>query len=619
MHYAVDISQSLGATLTRNGCRFSVWAPEARTVEVHVVSPHEQLIPMTRQDKGYWDAEAPGIEAGARYFFRLDDEKERPDPASHYQPEGVHGPSEVVAASFDWTDTAWRGLPLQKYIIYELHVGTFTERGTFESAIERLPDLVDLGVTAIEILPVAQFPGSRNWGYDGVLPFAVQDSYGGPWGLKRLVDAAHGAGLAVILDVVYNHLGPEGNYLSDYGPYFTDRYRSPWGAALNFDGPGSDEVRRYFSENAMYWLTEFHVDALRLDAVHAMLDFSAGTFLEELAAVVEREAVELGRPAFLIAESDLNDARIVRTPEEHGFGLDAQWADDLHHALHVLLTGETQGYYQDFAGVAGQPGPLSFLAEALAEGVIYSGQYAPSRGRRHGNSFRGIPAHRLIVCTQNHDQVGNRALGDRLSTLVTPARLKLAAAVLLLSPYLPLIWMGEEYGETNPFLYFINHPDQELVKAVQQGRKAEFAAFMPQDQGEPPDPASEETFQRSKLNWGLAREGWHAELRDLYRQLIGLRKSIPALRNLSKDSLKIVVDEDRRTIVMQRWFGESQALVGLNFGEADAVVHVPAPDGVWCRAATSDDAATDALHVEGGRAELRLGPESFVLYLQEGV
>jgi maltooligosyltrehalose trehalohydrolase len=624
MQYAADISRPLGATWTRAGCEFRVWAPEAQAVEVRLVEPIEQSVPMTRDRLGYWLATASEVAPGAQYFYRLwkadsDAPIDRPDPASRHQPDGVHGPSKVTGAAFAWTDSAWRGIPLQKYILYELHIGAFTPEGTFDAAIARLPDLVDLGVTAIEIMPLAQFPGGRNWGYDGVLPFAVQDSYGGPDGLKRLVDAAHRAGLAVVLDVVYNHLGPEGNYLSDFGPYFTDRYRSPWGAAMNFDGPGSDEVRRYFIENAVYWLRDFHVDALRLDAVHAMLDFSAGTFLEEMAAVVAREAVELNRQVFLIAESDLNDARVVRTPEEHGFGLDAQWADDLHHALHALLTGERQGYYADFAGAAGQPPSVKLLAAAMRDGVIYQGQYAPARGRRHGNSFAGIPGHRLVVCSQNHDQVGNRMLGDRLSMLVSPARLKLAAAVVLLSPYLPLLFMGEEYGETNPFLYFISHSDPNLVRAVQQGRKEEFAAFMAGREGEPPDPAAAETFVRSKLNWDRARHSWHAELRELYQSLISLRKTVPALRNLSQESQEVTAFEDERIVAVHRWFGESHTLAVFNFGEQPAAVRVPAPGGTWCRAAASDDGAPDEITVDEGRAALRLTGGSFALYVRGGM
>jgi maltooligosyltrehalose trehalohydrolase len=617
MQYAADISRPLGASWTRAGCQFRVWAPNAQRVEVRVLDPEERLLPMNRDAVGYWLAEAGDVAPGTRYFYRLDAGQDRPDPASRHQPEGVHGPSKVVGAGFGWTDDAWRGIPLQKYIIYELQIGTFTAEGTFDGAIARLPDLVDLGVTAIEIMPVAQFPGERNWGYDGVLPFAVQDSYGGPDGLKRLVDAAHAAGLAVILDVVYNHLGPEGNYFSDFGPYFTDRYRSPWGAAMNFDGPGSDEVRRYFIENAVYWLRDFHIDALRLDAVHAMLDFSAGTFLEEMAGVVAREGIELNRQVFLIAESDLNDSRVVRTSEEHGFGLDAQWADDLHHALHVLLTGERQGYYEDFAGAAGHPPPLRLLAGALADGVLYQGQYAPARGRRHGNSFAGIPAHRLVVCAQNHDQVGNRMLGERLASLVSPARLKLAVAVVLLSPYLPLLFMGEEYGETAPFLYFISHTDPNLVKAVRQGRKEEFAAFMAQG-GEPPDPAAAETFERSKLNWQLAQHAWHADLRGFYKELIALRKTVPALRNLSKERQEVSAFEDERVLAVHRWFGESHALAVFNFGEEESVVRVSTPCGAWRRALNSGGSAAPELDAQDGRAEIRLNGESFALYMKGG-
>ncbi len=595
MQYGAETGRPLGATLIDGGCRFRVWAPAATSVEVHVVGSEERLVPLVRGAGGYWQADVPGCAAGTRYFYRLDGSTDRPDPASRYQPDGVHAASEVVDPAFRWTDEAWCGLPLQKYIIYELHAGAFTQSGTFDGVIERLPYLADLGVTALEIMPVAQFPGTRNWGYDGVFPFAVQNSYGGPAGLQRLVDAAHGAGLAVILDVVYNHLGPEGNYLADFGPYFTERYKSAWGAAMNFDGPGSDDVRRYFVENALVWLRDFHIDALRLDAVHAILDFSAETFLEELAAAVEREAVALGRPAYLIAESDLNDPRIVRTPEEHGFGLDALWADDLHHALHVLLTGERQGYYEDFAGAGALPAPLDYLALALRDGVAYSGQYAPGRGRRHGNSFAGIPAHRFVVCTQNHDQVGNRMLGERLSTLLSPQALQLAAAVLLLSPYLPLLFMGEEYGETNPFLYFVDHTDEALVEAVQKGRGEEFAAFMagsgqPGPAGGPPDPASEATFEQSRLNWERADEGWHTDLHRLYKELIALRKGVPALRHLSKAHLEVGAFDDERVLALHRWLGESRALALFNFATAPQRVAVSLPAGRWARAAGSDPA-----------------------------
>lgn len=624
MLHVADLTRPLGATLRPGGhCTFRVWAPHARRVEVHLLTPEERFLPMTQEPArneatGYWHATADHVTAGARYFFRLDGEKDRPDPASRCQPEGVHGPSRVVDPQFTWTDAGWFGLPLQQYVMYELHIGTFTPEGTFDAAIAHLPELVDLGITAVEIMPVAQFPGTRNWGYDGVLPFAVQDSYGGAEGLKRLVDACHRHGLAVVLDVVYNHLGAEGNYLWDYGPYFTDRYKTAWGSAVNFDGPGSDPVRRYFIENAVYFLAEFHIDALRLDAVHAMLDFSAGTFLEELATVVEQEGLMLNRRAYLIAESDLNDNRIVRPRSLFGYGLDAQWSDDFHHALHALLTGETAGYYVDFAE---EDGPLSlrYMAKALAEGYVYSGQYSRFRGRRHGNSPASIPAYRLVVCTQNHDQVGNRMNGDRLSSLVSPARLKLAAGLLLLSPYLPLLFMGEEYGETNPFLYFISHTDPELVEAVRRGRKEEFAAFMAR--GEPPDPQAEATFAASKLDRSKAATGWHREMRELYKALLRLRKAHPALAHLSKEHQEVALCEGTpfeaaRVLAVRRWCGEHEIAALFNFGAEDATVSLPLPPGRWRGLLSTGSAHAEAVTSDGA-AEVTLPAEGFVVYEKE--
>jgi maltooligosyltrehalose trehalohydrolase len=409
-----------------------------------------------------------GVKPGTRYFYRLDGNTERPDPASKFQPEGVHGPSQVIDPHFVWEELHWSGIPFSHYVLYELHVGTFTAQGTFDAIVPHLDELKDLGITSIEIMPVAQFPGDRNWGYDGVYPGAVQNSYGGPEGLKRLIDACHQRGLAVTLDVVYNHLGPEGNYLCDFGPYFTDRYHTPWGAAINFDGPDSDAVRRFFIENALSWVTEFRLDALRLDAVHGIFDFSALHFLQELAAAVHEQAERLNRRIYVIAESDLNDVRLVSSPELGGYGLDAQWNDDFHHALHTLLTGERTGYYEDF-------GRIQDLAKAFAEGFVYSGAYSPARRRRHGNTSKDLAADRFVVCAQNHDQVGNRLKGDRLSALVSFEGLKLAAAVVLLSPFIPLLFMGEEYGETAPFPYFVSHSDPDLIEVVRRGRRAEFA------------------------------------------------------------------------------------------------------------------------------------------------
>ncbi len=381
---------TLGALLQDDGsCRFCVWAPQVQSLEVHLLDPFERLVEMRRDEQGYFEIVIDDLAPGTDYFFRLDGTTDRPDPASRYQPQDVHGPSQVVDPRFAWDDPHWFGLPLSDYIFYELHVGTFTPEGTFAAIIPHLDELVALGITAIEIMPVAQFPGSRNWGYDGVLPYAVQNSYGGPAGLKILVNACHQRGIAVVLDVVYNHLGAEGNYLSNYGPYFTDRYRTPWGSAINFDGPHSDEVRRYFIENALVWITEFHIDALRLDATHAMLDFSANTFLETLVAAVHAQAERLNRRVYVIAESDRSDDRLLRSPEVGGYGLDAQWSDELHHALHTLLTGEQFGYYQDY-------GSFRQLAQAFRQGFLYSGEYSPFRKRRAWHLCPG-PA-RLSFC-----------------------------------------------------------------------------------------------------------------------------------------------------------------------------------------------------------------------------
>jgi maltooligosyltrehalose trehalohydrolase len=619
MQHLANLRPPLGATYTGSDrYNFHLWAPAARSVQLRLLDPQERLVPMQAVGDGFFQARVDNVAPGTRYHFRLESKKEgeikdRPDPASRAQPEGVHGPSQLIDPHFEWSDDGWAGLPLQKYIIYELHVGTFTPEGTFDAIIPHLGWLKELGVTALELMPVAHFPGERNWGYDGVAPFAVQDSYGGHLGLKRLVNACHEAGIAVILDVVYNHLGAEGNYLWDYGPYFTDRYQTPWGSAVNFDGPGSDQVRRYFIENAVYFLRDFHVDALRLDAIHAMLDFSASHFLEELAAVVDREAVHLNRRVHLIAESDLNDARVVRSREDHGFGLDAQWSDDFHHALHVLLTGESQGYYRDFVDEAGVE-PLRFLAKAISEGYVYSGQYSVVRGRRHGNSSREIPAHRFVICIQNHDQVGNRMNGERLAALASWPRLKLAAAVLLLSPYVPLLFMGEEYGESAPFLYFTSHSDQTLVELVREGRKREFADFMAQ--GEPADPYAAETFARSKLNFALAQEGKHCELRELYRTLIHLRKTLPALELLSKEHCSLHVFEEEQVLLMHRWYGADHALALFNFDTQEHALLLPVDAGEWCKLTDSNlgKGPLPQTLTSAGKVEVRLPAESFALY-----
>ncbi|TAK31204.1 MAG: malto-oligosyltrehalose trehalohydrolase [Chloroflexota bacterium] len=567
---------NLGASYLGGGrCRFVVWAPHARGVDVHVITPQEQVVPMERDSRGYYHVTADSVEPGALYYYRLrqeNEEKERPDPASRLQPQGVHGPSQVVDPSFRWEDSSWQGLPLSAYIIYELHVGTFTRQGTFDAIIPLLDELKDLGITTLELMPVAQFPGSRNWGYDGVYPFAVQMSYGGPEGLQRLVNACHQRGLAVVLDVVYNHLGPEGNYLADFGPYFTDSYRTPWGSAINFDGPGSDEVRRFFIENAVSWLSEFHLDALRLDAIHAIKDLSAQPFLQELSIAIRHLSERLGQPRYLIAESDLNDARVIRPRRLGGFGLDAQWNDDFHHALHTLLTRERDGYYVDF-------GRLEHLATAFRQGYVYAGQYSAFRRRRHGNTPLLNGAQQFVVCSQNHDQIGNRMCGDRLSQLVHFDALKLAAGVVLLSPFVPLLFMGEEYGEIAPFQYFTSHTDPTLVEAVRRGRQAEFANF--QWSGTVPDPQDEATFQRSKLDREMSKQGQHLVLLAFYRELIHLRKRLPTLTNLSTDDLEVVSFEVERVLFVRERNADDEVALVFSFGDAPITTSLPFPEGRW--------------------------------------
>jgi maltooligosyltrehalose trehalohydrolase len=503
-----------------------VWAPRAKEVVVHVAGgagAGDHPLARVAGERGVWSAAVPAVRAGDRYGFRIDGGTPLPDPASRSQPDGVHELSEVVdPTQFAWQDGNWPGMSLPDFVIYETHVGTFTPEGTFDAIVPRLGQLAALGVTAIELMPVAEFPGGRNWGYDGVHTYAPHHAYGGPDGLRRLVNAAHQHGLGVVLDVVYNHVGPEGNYLDQYGPYFTDAYRTPWGRAVNFDGPGSDGVRRWAHDNALYWISEYHVDALRLDAVHGIFDFGALAFLEELSDEVHELGRRMGRKVQLMAESDLNDPRLIRPPEHGGYGLDAQWADDVHHTIHATLTGDRHGYYQDFAGIA-------TIADVYREPFFYARRYAPHRDRMHGRSSAGVPRQRFVVCAQNHDQVGNRPLGERLASLVPPDRQRLAAALVLLSPYIPLLFMGEEYGETAPFLYFIEHGDPELVEAVRKGRRREFEALGLAAAAQL-DPQSEETFARVKLDWERREAADGALLLALYTDLLSLRREEPTLK-----------------------------------------------------------------------------------------
>jgi maltooligosyltrehalose trehalohydrolase len=559
---------------------FTVWAPFLDSVQLHCVSPQELLVPLTRNDRGYFHAYVSNLPLETRYFYRLNGKVDRPDPASRLQLEGVHGPSSFVGTDFAWSDHDWSGLQQQDYIFYEIHVGVYTEGGTFDDIHEHLRGLKELGITALEIMPVAQCPGTRNWGYDGVYPFAVTTAYGGPYGLKRLVNASHEVGLAVVLDVVYNHLGPEGNYLSQFGPYFTDRYHTPWGEAINFDGPQSDEVVRYFVENALQWLDEFHIDALRLDAVHGIVDRNAQPFLSILSQEVEELGRRTGRKIHLIAESDANDPRYVMPRSNGGLGLDAQWSDDFHHALHSLQTGERDGYYADF----GQPDQL---AKAFSSGFVFDGQYSAYRERRQGSSPRDLQGQQFVICSQNHDQVGNRMLGERSSTLLDFEALKLSAATVLLSPYLPLLFMGEEFGEIAPFLYFTSHTDPALAEAVRRGRKEEFAAFS--WQGEPPDPQSEKTLETSKVKHDLATREPHRSLRAFYQELIRLRKIVPALRNLNKEHVDASTTESTRLLLIRRWHNSDQALLLLNFADTSVTPARAILSETWTKVLDSAD------------------------------
>jgi maltooligosyltrehalose trehalohydrolase len=573
----VKLDEKLGAVWRPDGtCKFLLWAPRAKKVDVRVENARGStgMISLEALERGYFFGVAKDVSVGALYQYVLDGKAARPDPASEFQPRGVHGPSQVMDGRFDWTDKTWRGLELKKYVLYELHVGTFTPEGTFDAIIPRIANLKQLGITAIELMPVAQFPGPRNWGYDGTYPFAVQDSYGGPAALKRLVNACHERGMAVVLDVVYNHLGPEGNYLGEFAPYFTEAYRTPWGAALNFDGPHSDEVRRYFIQNALQWIQEFHFDGLRLDAINAIVDTSARKFLEELSAECHAAGEKLNRPVYLIAESDRNDAKVVEGSEVGGWGLDASWNDDFHHALHVLMTGERNGYYEDYSGVED-------LARAFRDGFVYAGQYSTFRQKRHGTSTHDLHGEHFVVFSQDHDQIGNRMLADRYSQTMSLEKLKLAAAVVLLSPYVPMLFMGEEYGEPAPFQYFVSHEDKGLIEAVRKGREEEFARF--QWAAKLPDPQAEDTFLRSKMNWDLQDGGKYKVIREFYRELLDLRTRIPALSELSKNDQEVVAFAEQNTLFIRRWRGDSQVCIAFHFGEAAVNVDAPIPTGRWKR------------------------------------
>ena len=595
-----------------------VWAPHAETVSVVLEegpgAPGEAA-PLAAEERGYFAGALPGAGPGTRYRFRLDGGEPLADPASRLQPEGVHGPSQIVdPAAFAWKVDDWHLPPLRDWVIYELHVGTFTPEGTFAAVIPHLPYLKDLGVTAIEIMPIAQFPGERNWGYDGVFPYAAQNSYGGPDGLRRLVDAAHGAGLAVLLDVVYNHLGPEGSVVHRFGPYFTDRYATPWGDAINFDGPDSDEVRAFFIESALMWLEECRVDGFRLDAVHQIFDAHAQPFLAELAAAVHSRAAALGREAILIAESDLNDPRLILPPAIGGYGLNAQWADDFCHALEVQLRGEESPYAADYGGFAQ-------LATALRQAFVYTGQYSRTRRRRFGRPPQPARRDQFVVFMQNHDQVGNRPGGERLGHMISPAQRRLGAATVLLSPFVPMLFMGEEYGEPHPFLYLTDHGDPALVEAVRQGRREEFAQHDWDDAA--PDPQDIASFARSRLQLALHQEGEHRELHAFYRALLALRRELPALTDPEAERT-VTAREAERVVLLQATGDEGEVVALLGFADAEGTVSLPVPAGTWVKRLDAGDprfggegaTGPDTIQSDGA-VELTMPPHVVLVYARQ--
>jgi maltooligosyltrehalose trehalohydrolase len=556
--HSFDSQNIFGVNVYSDKVRVGVWAPNRKRVRISAKKADE--IELQSNSLGFWVADTDILKEGDRYKVILDDDEILPDPASRFQPEGVHGHSEVVNLNnYSWSDQQWRNLPLESYIIYELHVGTFTPQGTFDAVGDKLDYLLDLGINAIEIMPVAQFPGERNWGYDGVFPFAVQASYGGPKALQRLIDACHCKGIAVMLDVVYNHLGPEGNYLEAYGPFFTDKYHTPWGKAINVDDAYCDGVRRFILENMLMWCRDFHIDALRLDAVHAIKDYGAKHILAAMREQLDSLSDLDGRPYYLIGECDLNDVRYISPLESGGYGLHAQWVDEFHHALRVSVGEPRSGYYTDFE-------PLVHLAKSFTDAYVYDGLYSPHRKKTFGNKAARAEGKQFVVFSQNHDQVGNRMLGERSSLLYSSGLQKLMATAVLAAPYIPLLFMGEEYGEKQPFQYFVSHTDEELAEAVRKGRREEFKDF--HGTAEAPDPMALNTFEQSKLNWKSIEQREHMEILQLYKRLIGLRKTHAAWSDLNRSRLKVAVWKEEQVLLLNRWNDKESLFFYFNFSNA---------------------------------------------------
>ncbi|GAA4310023.1 malto-oligosyltrehalose trehalohydrolase [Mucilaginibacter gynuensis] len=606
--------RSIGVNFNSAGeAEVLLWSPAAKTVELKIEG--KDRIRLKKTEYGYWELTTKKLNPGDSYQFILDGEKELPDSASLSQPDGVHGVSQALnLKNFSWTDNAWQNLPLNDYIFYELHTGTFTPEGTFAAIEKKLDHLVELGVTAIELMPVAQFPGERNWGYDGVFPYAVQNSYGGADGLRHLVNACHNKGLAVVLDVVYNHMGPEGNYFNEYGPYFTEKYNTPWGNAINFDDAWCDAVRQYFIENVLMWFRDFHIDALRLDAVHAIKDLSTKHILQEIKEQVDVLIAASGRQHYLIVELDLNDHKFINPLAKQGYGMDAQWIDEFHHALRVTAGEERTGYYSDFNGI-------EHLAKSYKGAYVYDGVYSPHRLKTFGAKVEHNPGEQFIVFSQNHDHVGNRMLGERTSKLVSFEMQKLMAAAVMVSPYLPMLFMGEEWSESNPFLYFVSHTDKDLVEAVRKGRKEEFKAF--HAEGEAPDPQAEDTFNRSKLQWPLSHKGHHQVMFNYYKALIALRKSHPALYQLNRENLEVEAQPKNNTLLLHRWHGNEDVYCLMNFSKSVQQLQLPNGDKEWRllldSAAPAWNGPAKVANLPNNESAVTLQPESIIIYTSNHV
>ncbi|MEX8546636.1 MAG: malto-oligosyltrehalose trehalohydrolase [Mucilaginibacter sp.] len=602
--------RSIGVNFNARGeAEVKLWAPKAKSAEL-LLTANNKKYPLKEASYGYWILTTPELKPGDLYQFVLNGEKPLPDPASLSQPESVHGASQAIDLSaFVWGDQDWQNYPLAEYLLYELHTGTFTPQGTFAGIEQKLDYLKELGITAIEIMPVAQFPGDRNWGYDGVFPFAVQNTYGGAQGLQHLVNLCHKRSIGVVLDVVYNHLGPEGNYFGEFGQYFTQKYNTPWGNAINFDDEYSDAVRQYYIENVLMWFRDFHIDALRMDAVHAIKDFSTKHLLREIKQNVNQLMAETGRKHHLIVELDLNDTRFINPLEKEGFGMDAQWIDEFHHALRVTVSGDKTGYYSDFDGI-------KHLEKAYRDAYVYDGLYSPHRKKTFGIKAEDNPGEQFVVFSQNHDQVGNRMLGERSSALFSFEMQKLMAGAVLVSPFLPMLFMGEEYSEPHPFLYFVSHTDPELAEAVCKGRKAEFAAF--HAEGEAPDPVDDASFTGSKLQWDLVEQQPHATLLRFYKTLISLRKQLPALHHLNRQHLGVSSDENTKTLMLHRWHEDNQVLCLMNFSDQIQQIQLPYNQQQWHKVLASADlewnGPENAPQSVNASTPVTLQPQSITIY-----